>query len=71
MEYRGRWLDEVEYRGRWLAEAEYADGTTVEEYFSYYENGNYEAECKRQHELEEWLIGLHPECTWYSVSYVD
>ena len=32
----------------WYAVAEYADGTRIEKYFPYHENGNYNAECERQ-----------------------
>ena len=31
----------------WYAVAEYADGTRIEKYFPYHENGNYNAECER------------------------
>ncbi len=55
----------------WEAIAEYADGTRIEKYFPYNENGNYNAECERQYELEAYLIGLHDNCTFYSVSYID
>lgn len=55
----------------WNAVAEYADGTRIEKNFPYYENGNYQAECERQHELEAWLIEQHEGCTFYSVSYIE
>lgn len=55
----------------WIAEAEYADGFSVIKNFPYRENGNYHAECERQHELEEWLVTRHEGCTSYSVSYVE
>lgn len=55
----------------WNAVAEYEDGTRIEKNFPYNEGGNYNAECERQHELEEWLIGLHDGCTFYSVCYID
>ena len=55
----------------WIASAEYADGTRVEQQCPYMENGNYYRENERQQELEEWLIGYHDNCTWYSVAYVD
>lgn len=51
----------------WEACAEYADGTSVKKTFPYAENGNYFLENERQQELEEWLIGYHEDCTWYSV----
>lgn len=54
----------------WEACAEYADGTSIRKTFSYIENGNYYLENKRQQELEEWLIGYHEDCTWYSVNYI-
>lgn len=54
----------------WIARAEYADGTSIEKTFLYMEGGNYQAECERQFELEEWLITRHEGCTWYSVDYV-
>jgi hypothetical protein len=55
----------------WEARATYEDGTEVCKYFPYNENGNYTAECERQYELEEWLLGYHDGCTWYSVTYVE
>ena len=63
------------YEGRkdfimWEACAEYADGTSVRKTFPYLENGNYHLENERQQELEEWLIGYHEDCTWYSVNYI-
>lgn len=55
----------------WEAVAEYADGTTVRKYFTYNENGNWLAENERQHELEEWLLNYHDDCTFYSVEFVE
>ena len=55
----------------WEAKAEYADGTTVVRYFPYQENGNYYVELATQYELECWLLNYHPDCTWYSVDYVE
>lgn len=58
----------------WYAVAEYTDGTRIEKYFPYHENGNYNAECERQYDLECWLIEQgeeHGGCTFYSVAYVD
>ena len=55
----------------WNAVAEYADGTRIEENFFYNEDGNYCAECERQYELEEWLLGQHEDCIFYSVCYVE
>ena len=55
----------------WECIAEYADGTRIERTFEYRENGDYNAECERQYELECWLIERHDDCTFYSVSYVD
>ena len=55
----------------WNAVAEYADGTRIEKNFPYYEDGNYQAECERQHELEAWLIEQHEGCTFYSVNYIE
>ena len=55
----------------WNAVAEYADGTRIEKNFPYYEDGNYQAECERQYELEAWLIERHEGCTFYSVSYIE
>lgn len=51
----------------WEARAEYADGTTVERYFEYDE---YRNENEQQYDIECWLIERHPNCTWYSVSYI-
>lgn len=55
----------------WEAIAEYADGTSIDKYFPYNENGNYSMECERQQDLEEWLLEQHEGCIWYSVSYVS
>ena len=55
----------------WNAVAEYADGTRIEKNFPYYEDGNYQAECERQYELEAWLIERHEGCTFYSVNYIE
>lgn len=27
--------------------------------------------CEKQYELEEWLIGQHDDCVFYSVSYEE
>ena len=55
----------------WNAVAEYADGTRIEKYFPYHENGNYNAECERQYDIECWLLSQHEDCTFYSVAYVE
>ena len=55
----------------WNAVAEYADGTRIEKNSPYYEDGNYQAECERQYELETWLIEQHEQCTFYSVDYIE
>ena len=55
----------------WEARATYEDGTEIEATFEYCEDGNYEAECQRQYEIECWLIEQHEGCTWYSVDYVS
>lgn len=55
----------------WEASAEYADGLRVTKYFPYMEDDNYQREEDRIHEIEEWLINLNEDCTWYSVTYVD
>ena len=55
----------------WYAVAEYADGTRIEKYFPYHENGNYSAECERQYDIECWLLSQHEDCTFYSVAYVE
>ena len=55
----------------WYAVAEYADGTRIEKYFPYHENGNYNAECERQYDIERWLLSQHKDCTFYSVAYVE
>lgn len=51
----------------WEARAEYEDGTTVERYF---ESDPRKNESDEQHEIEEWLIGRHDGCTWYSVNWI-
>ena len=55
----------------WNAVAEYADGTRIEKYFLYHENGNYNVECERQYDIECWLLQQHEDCTFYSVVYVE
>lgn len=55
----------------WLAVAKYEDGTSIEQTFPYQEDGNYNAECDRQHDLEEWLVTRHDGCTYYSVVYIE
>ena len=55
----------------WLARAEYEDGTEIEQYFPYLEDDDYERECKRQQELEEWLIGQHEGCVWFTVNFEE
>ena len=55
----------------WNAYAEYADGTVVDRNFPYAEDGIYSAECARQFDLEEWLVGLHEDFIFYSVSYIE
>ena len=52
----------------WEARAEYADGSTVERYFS--ERPGIE-EAEQQYLLECWLLDRHPDCTWYSVNYIN
>ena len=49
----------------------YADGTRIEKKFPYSEDGNYNKECEKQYELEEWPIGQHDDCVFYSVSYEE
>ena len=55
----------------WNAVAEYADGTRIEKNFPYCENGNYQAECERQYDLECWLLSQHDDCIFYSVAYIE
>ena len=55
----------------WNAVAEYADGTRIEKNFPYHENGNYNAECERQYDIECWLMSQHEDCIFYSVAYVE
>lgn len=55
----------------WEAIARYDDGTEIVKYFPYREHDNYDLECERQYEIEEWLIGQHNGCTFYSVGYVE
>lgn len=55
----------------WIARAEYKDGTEIEKTFPYYEDDDWEKECKRQQQLEEWLINQHEGCVWYSVSCIE
>lgn len=54
----------------WEARAEYADGT---EYYCCYpsESTGTKSEQEEQHALEEMLIRRHPDCTWYSVNWVE
>ena len=52
----------------WNAVAEYADGTRIEKNFPYYEDGNYQAECERQYELEAWLIEQHERLSLIHIS---
>lgn len=54
----------------WLAEAEYADGESITRWFAYDEHDNYQQEGDRIHEIEEWLIQKHDDCTWYSVTFI-
>lgn len=58
----------------WECFAEYADNTEVLKYVPYCEDGNYNAECERQYELEAQLIESgekHGGCTFYSVAYIE
>lgn len=55
----------------WEAIARYDDGTEIVKYFPYREHDNYDLECERQHEIEEWLIGQHDGCIFYSVGYAE
>jgi len=57
--------------GYWYAKAEYADGTEIERKFAYGENDDYKSEQERQQNIEDWLISRHPDCTYYSVIYVE
>ena len=54
----------------WEARAEYADGTSVERLFEYH-GGSIREENQEQYDIECWLIERHPDCTWYSVNYVE
>lgn len=56
--------------GYWEASARYADGTEVCKNFPYMEEDSYASESQRQYELEEWLLNYHPDCIWFSVTYV-
>lgn len=51
----------------WEARADYADGTTVERLFA--DNGR--SDSDQQYAIECWLLERHPDCTWYSVNYVE
>lgn len=51
----------------WEARAEYADGTSIERLFD--DNGLSDAE--QQYRLEAWLIERKPDCTWYSVNWIN
>lgn len=53
----------------WVAVGRYDDGTEIEEWFPYDENGIYSREEERKHDIEEWLITRHEGCIFYSVSY--
>lgn len=55
----------------WEAVAEYANGSRIEKKFPYNEGGNYMLENERQYEIECWLLERHPDCTYYSVCYVE
>jgi hypothetical protein len=62
--------EEYAVSGHWLASATYADGTEVEKEFPYTAE-NYREEQEEQYRLESWLLDYHPDCTWYSVSFVE
>lgn len=57
----------------WVARAKYADGSEIEETFSYNANGNYAKECDEQYEIECWLLERETDspCIWYSVDYEE
>lgn len=52
----------------WEAYAEYADGTSIRKLFCQPERVS---ESDRQYDLECWLIERHPDCTFYSVSWIQ
>ena len=52
----------------WEARAIYADGYTVERYF---EPSAYLTASEDQYNIECWLLDRHPDCTWYSVNWVN
>lgn len=52
----------------WEAVAEYAGGESVRRLFAYSE---YRDDNDQQYDIECWLLGLHPNCTWYSVNYIE
>ncbi len=52
----------------WEARAEYENGISVERLFAYDEHRN---EDDQQYDIECWLLGRHPNCTWYSVTLVS
>lgn len=54
----------------WECKAEYADGTTVERLIDY-NAGSIREDNQTQYDLECWLLSRHPDCTWYSVNYVE
>lgn len=54
----------------WEAYAEYDDGTVINTTFPYFEHDNVKLENERQQEIEEFLIGAHDGCKYYSVSYI-
>ena len=60
---RANWKEE----NMWEARAEYADGTSIERLFE--DNGLPDAE--QQYRLEAWLIERKPDCTWYSVNWIN
>ena len=52
----------------WEVRATYADGTNFEGYFEPNENIS---EDEDQYRLEEMVLNRHPNCTCYSVVYVE
>ena len=52
----------------WEARAEYEDGTSVCRYFEANENIS---EAEDEYRLEAWLLDRHPNCTWYSVNWIN
>lgn len=52
----------------WEAYAEYSDGTSVRRLYAYQDRIS---DNDQQYNLECWLIGRHPGCTFYTVNFIE